>query len=102
MDKTDRIKVKNLMAKMAQKYKLPLDVIEKIINSPYWFTYEQLKDYNLDEMSVEEAKALKTNFNYKGLGKLYLNPPSLKVRQQRRKDALKINKSNGRSKECNA
>lgn len=98
MDKADKIKVKNLMARIAQKHKLPLSVIENIINAPYNFTYEQLKDYNLDEVeSEEEANALKTNFNYKGLGKLYLNYPSLLARKKRKDNASKLNKRNGRS-----
>lgn len=92
MDKADKIKVKNLIAKIANKYKLPSSVIESIVNSPYHFTYEKINEYNLDEVnSEEEASVLKTNFNYKGLGKLYLNYPSLVAKKIRVTNALEIN-----------
>lgn len=92
MDKADRIKVKAIMAVLAKKYKLPIDTIEEIVNSPYLFTYEKLKNLNLEEVnSEEETNELKTNFNYKGLGKLYLNYPSLAAKRIRINSVSKIN-----------
>jgi hypothetical protein len=93
MDKVDKIKLKQLIAKLAQKYNLSEETIKNIVESPYHFTYEKLKDLDLDEVkSEDEANELKTNFNYKGLGKLYLNYPSLKARQIRKNSVSKINK----------
>ena len=92
MDKLDRIKVKKIIASLAKKYGLPTEVIQNITDSPYLFTYEKLKDLKLDNIkSEDEATQLKTNFNYKGFGKLYLNYPSLVARKNRQTNALKIN-----------
>ena len=92
MDKKDRIKIKQLIAIIAKRYNLPEDVVENIVNSPYLFTYEKLKDMDFTEVQTEEdADKLKTNFNYKGLGKLYFNYRTLIVNRQRKEEYYKIN-----------
>lgn len=93
MDK-DKVKVKQLMDRLAYKYKISAKEIEEIVNSPYHFTYEKLKELKLDEVeSEDEAKSLKTNFNYKAFGKLYFSWDALQNRRKRRDNALKINRN---------
>ena len=94
----DKLKVKQLIHKLARKYKMTAREIEEIVGSPYHFTYEKLREINFDEVNnEEEANSLKTNFNYKALGKLYFSYPALVTRKKRRTNASKLNKRNGRS-----
>lgn len=100
MDKADRVKVKKIIETLSKKYNLPTEVIQNITDSPYLFTYEKLKDLKLDGVNTkEEVDALKTNFNYKGLGKLYLNYHSLLVSKNRKSNYLKINSKRWKTKE---
>lgn len=97
MDK-DKVLVKQLYQKLAKKYKMTAREIEELVTAPHQFTYEKLREINFDEVeSEEEAESLKTNFNYKGLGKLYFSWPSLQTRKNRQKNASKLNKRNGKS-----
>lgn len=67
-------KLKPVIKKLARKYDLTEDQVNSIIESPYAFTKETLKNLELDkELSREEVSKLKTNFIYKYIGKLYLN-----------------------------
>jgi hypothetical protein len=92
MDKADRIKLKQLISKIAKKHGLSAEIVENIINSPYLFTYEKLKDMDFSKVeSEEDANKLKTNFNYKGIGKLYFNYRTFEVNKQRKEEYLKIN-----------
>ena len=95
----DKVKVRQLILKLARKYNMTAKEIEEIVYSPHHFTYEKLKEIDLDKVeSEEEAKSLKTNFNYKALGKLYVSYPALLTRKKRIKNAsIKLNKRNGRS-----
>jgi Glu-tRNA(Gln) amidotransferase subunit E-like FAD-binding protein len=92
MDKADRIKLKQLISTIAKKYGLSAEIVENIVNSPYLFTYEKLKDMDFSKVeSEEDANKLKTNFNYKGIGKLYFNYRTFEVNKQRKEEYLKIN-----------
>lgn len=97
MDK-DKLRVRQLVLKLAKKYNKTAQEIEEIVNSPYHFTYEKLKEIDFDKVeSEDEANELKTNFNYKALGKLYFSYPALVTRRKRIRNASKLNKRNGRS-----
>jgi hypothetical protein len=92
MDKADRIKLKQLISTIAKKHGLSAEIVENIVNSPYLFTYEKLKDMDFSKVeSEEDANKLKTNFNYKGIGKLYFNYRTFEVNKQRKEEYLKIN-----------
>jgi hypothetical protein len=98
MTKADEIKIKQLIHKLGLKYKLSDEVIKNIIDSPYEFTYEKLREVVLDGVTTEEElDKLKTNFNYKGLGKLYVDYPSLLKREKQKNFINILNKKNGRN-----
>tara|TARA_R110002049_G_scaffold231127_1_gene403374 strand:- start:20163 stop:20423 length:261 start_codon:yes stop_codon:yes gene_type:complete len=68
LSRADKIKAKEL----AEKYNLDLEVIEKIIASPYDFIQKKTREMNFrDGLTREEFDKMKTNFNIPGLGKLY-------------------------------
>jgi len=98
MNKKDDKKIKKLMHSLGLKYNLPDHVVKQIVESPYEFAYEQLKKLTLDGIqSEEELNKLKTNFNFKGLGKLYVSYPHIKKRENQKKLMNRINnKKNGR------
>lgn len=67
-NKADKEKIKELSI----KYKLPISVIESIVNSPYNFIKAQSKKTNFkDNMTREEFDSMKKNFNIPSIGKLY-------------------------------
>lgn len=80
------------MEQVGKEFGMNIGTVENIVNSPYFFTRDKLKDLDLDSVnSEEEANALKTNFNYRGLGKLYLSYKALLARKSRKINALKMN-----------
>ena len=89
MDKKDERKLKALIHRLGLKYQLSDDIIKEIINSPYLFTYETIKELDLSEVKTEEELLeIKTNFYYKGLGKLHI--PFRRVdRRNKQQDSIK-------------
>ena len=68
LSRADNIKAKEL----AEKYKLDLEVVKRIISSPYDFIQKKTRELNFkDGLTREEFDKMKTNFNIPGLGKLY-------------------------------
>ena len=68
LSRADKIKAKEL----AEKYNLDLEVVEKIIATPYEFIQKKTRQMNFrDGLTREEFDKMKTNFNIPGLGKLY-------------------------------
>ena len=68
LSRADNIKAKEL----AEKYDLSIDVIKKIIASPYDLIQKKTKELNFkDGLTREEFDKMKKNFNIPGLGKLY-------------------------------
>lgn len=68
LSRADNIKAKEL----AEKYNVDVDVIKKIIASPYNFIQHKTKELDFkDGLTREEFDKMKTNFNIPGLGKLY-------------------------------
>lgn len=81
MNKIDEKKIKALIHKLGLKYKLSDEVIKNIVESPYEFSANIIKDLDLDSLSNEtELEDVKTNFIYTGFAKLYINPIALKKR----------------------
>lgn len=84
MDRRDTQKVDMLIHRLSLKYMLPKEIIRNIISSPYIFADGIIRELNLDNISTEEdLKNKKTNFNFKGFGKLYVSYPLLKNRNRR-------------------
>jgi len=83
MDKADKLRVSRLIHKIGLRYGLPDAAIKEIVESPYLFAHGKFKELELDDIkNEEELDALKTNYNFKALGKLYVNYPSLKKRNK--------------------
>ena len=91
MDKKDVIKLRKLQQHLASKYGIPIEEIKKIVNSPYKFTYEITKDYNLKEINEQEFNVLKKVFMYKGFGKIYISYNLIKRRNKQRENGIKLN-----------
>jgi hypothetical protein len=95
MTKDEHKKIRALIHRIGLKYNLPDDVVKRIVESPYEFAYITLRQVKLDGIqSEEELKKHKTNFNFKALGKLYVNYPSLERREKQKKFINILNKKN--------
>lgn len=74
MDKVDEAEIKKLIHRIGLKYNLRDDIVNKILVSPYKFTREKITELELKEVvDREDAEALKTNFMYLHIGKLYIS-----------------------------
>jgi len=74
MDKIDEGEIKRLIHKIGLKYNLRDDIVNKILVSPYKFTREKITELELKEVvDREDAEALKTNFMYLHIGKLFIS-----------------------------
>ena len=74
MDKIDEGEIKRLIHRIGLKYNLRDDIINKILVSPYKFTREKITELELKEVvDREDAEALKTNFMYLHIGKLFIS-----------------------------
>lgn len=74
MDKIDESEIKKLIHRIGLKYNLRDDIVNKILVSPYKFTREKITELELKEVvDREDAEALKTNFMYLHIGKLYIS-----------------------------
>jgi len=68
LSRADTIKAKEL----SEKYGLDIEVIKKIISSPYDFIQKKTKELNFkDGLTRDEFDKMNKNFNIPGLGKLY-------------------------------
>lgn len=74
MDKIDEGEIKRLIHRIGLKYNLRDDIVNKILVSPYKFTREKITELELKEVvDREDVEALKTNFMYLHIGKLYIS-----------------------------
>lgn len=74
MDKIDEGEIKRLIHRIGLKYNLRDDIVNKILVSPYKFTREKITELELKEIvDREDAEALKTNFMYLHIGKLFIS-----------------------------
>lgn len=62
---------KKELIEIAKEYKLPFSIVERAFNSQFEFTRETIEELVIKGINKEELTALKTNFNYKYIGKLY-------------------------------
>ena len=83
MDKIDESHVNKLIHKIGLKYNLKDSDVKNILESQFRFTYDKIKELNLSDITEEELNELKTNFQYKYLGKLYINKDILKNKIKR-------------------
>ena len=74
MDKIDEGEIKRLIHRIGLKYNLRDDIVNKILVSPYKFTREKITELELKEVvDREDVEALKTNFMYLHIGKLFIS-----------------------------
>jgi len=86
MSKIDTIKLKKFIHSLGLEYHLPDEVIKKLTESPYEFTYQQIKDWDLNGLdSIDELEELKTTFLYKAFGKIHVSKALIKTRIERKK-----------------
>lgn len=78
MSKSDEEKIKQLIHRIGLKYNLRDDDVRKIFESQFRFTYDTIRELELKDLTEEELEELKTNFQYKYIGKLYINKQTLK------------------------
>lgn len=91
--RVDKQKLAALIHKIGLKYNLPDEVIKELVNSPYLFTYGKVKELDLSKVaSEEELEEIKTNFYYKGLGRLHVPFNRVSRRNKQRESATNINK----------
>ena len=66
----DRIII-DILVNLKNEENITLKELENIIESPFKFAREITKNIEFKEMSLEEFKNTKKNFNMPGFGKLY-------------------------------
>lgn len=92
-NKVDKKKINDLIHSIGLKYQLSDEVIKEIINSPYLFAYEKIRELEISNITTEEElNEIKTNFYFKGLGKLHIPFSRINRRIKQRESAIKINK----------
>ena len=68
LNRADAIKAKEL----AEKYDMDLDLMKKIIASPYEFVQKKTRELDFkDGITKEEFDKMKTDFNIPALGKIF-------------------------------
>jgi hypothetical protein len=68
LNRADAIKAKEL----AEKYNIDLDLMKKIIASPYEFIQKKTRELDLEDgLTKEEFSKIKTDFNIPALGKVF-------------------------------
>tara|TARA_R110000822_G_scaffold302649_1_gene426917 strand:- start:9468 stop:9770 length:303 start_codon:yes stop_codon:yes gene_type:complete len=91
--KIDAKKLAALIHRIGLKYNLTDEMINNLVNSPYLFAYEKIKELDLSEVTTEEElDEFKTNFYFKGLGKLHIPFRRVNRRNKQRESAQNINK----------
>ncbi len=92
MDKTDEIKVKQLIHKLGLKYNLRDEEIKEIVNSPYLFAAERFREMDLKKVTTEEElSSMKTNFLFKGFGRLLVSFALINRRNKQKLNSFKLN-----------
>jgi|TARA_R110000822_G_scaffold152112_8_gene291358 hypothetical protein len=86
-------KIAALIHRVGLKYNLSDAIIRELTSSPYLFTHTIVKELDLSEVKTEgELEEFKTNFYYKGLGKLHI-PFNRVDRKNKQQSSIKdINK----------
>ena len=72
--------LESIINKLSLKFGLPKEVIREIVESPYSFIRETIKEIDLDQIQeAEDLDKVKSTFNLMGLGKLHINMKKLKA-----------------------
>lgn len=91
MNKVDEKKIKALIHKLGLKYKLSDHLIKELVESPYEFSAERIRELRLDDLDMSaNLEEIKSNFMYTGFAKLFINP--LAFRKKMIKNKLRKNK----------
>lgn len=94
MNKIEKKKIDLLIHSIGLKYNMSDQEIKEIVESPYEFTHEQIKDLDLSEVTTEEELAeKKTTFLFKALGRIYINFPYLSRRNKQKESGINITKN---------
>lgn len=94
MKSKDEDKIRALIHRIGLKYNLQDKVINKIINSPYQFTRETIKNLEFENIeSEEDFNRLKTNFIYLYIGKLYTTYERYIKNKKMKEGLIKYNKN---------
>ena len=84
MERHDKQKIDMLIHRLSLRYGLSKEIIKNIVDTPYIYADKIVRELNLDNVTTEEElKDIKTNFNFKGFGKLYVSFPLLENRNRR-------------------
>jgi hypothetical protein len=83
MKKSDDEKIKQILHRVGLNNNLRDDDVRKIFESQFKFTYDTIRELELKEITEEELDNLKTNFQYKYIGKLFINKEILKKKWKR-------------------
>ena len=76
--------LKAVIDDVAKEYDLPPEVVEDIYESQWDFIVDTVEDLDFNEVTKEEFKTWKTNFNIPALGKFYTTYYKIKnVREKR-------------------
>lgn len=78
MDKSNNDKVDKMLHSVGLKYGIKDEDIRNIFESQFRFTYDTIRELDFTNLTKEEIEELKTNFQYKYIGKLYINKKTLK------------------------
>lgn len=70
----------------ASKYKLDIQEVERVFNSPYRMMRDIIQDLDLHGKSYDDIKGVKTNFNMPLLFKLYLNEFKINIINKKLKE----------------
>lgn len=82
--------LKTVIEDLAKEYDLPTDVIEDIYDSQWDFIVETIEDLEFNDVTEENFKTLKTNFNIPALGKFYTTYYKVKNVREKRIEAERI------------
>jgi hypothetical protein len=70
----NKSKVEKLIHKLGLQYNMSDADIKKLVESPYEFTYQEIRKLDLKAVSTEEElDKLNTNFLYRAFGKIYVS-----------------------------
>lgn len=88
--KIEDFKVSAIIHTVGLNNNLTDEQVRQIIESQFRFTYEEIRKLNFKDLTDEEIDALKTNFYYKYLGKLYTNSESFNSIKRKEDYVIKL------------
>lgn len=92
--KIDEQKLKALVHRLGLKYNIRDEDIQKIVDAPYIFASQTIRDLELSNVKTEEdLDQLKTNFYFKCLFKLYVPFNRVCRRNKQKVTYKKINRN---------